>query len=123
MYAPVLRAHAMDPKNRGRVDNANAFGESSYPPCGDLFKLSLRVEDGRIAEAGFETQGCGPLIALGSLATEAIRGLTVEEALSRDGFYWDKAAGGLPAAKRHAILLFLDSLHQALTAQPKLGGT
>ena len=114
MYSPVLRAHASQPKNRGLLEDANAWGESRYPPCGDVFQLSLRVEDGHIAAAGFEAQACGPVIALASLATESIRGWRIDEALSRDSFYWDKAAGGLPPAKRHAILLFLEALHEAL---------
>ena len=123
MYAPVLRAHASAPKNRGPLEDANAWGESRYPPCGDVFKLSLRLEDGHIAVAHFEAQACGPVIALGSLATETLRGLTTAEAIRHDSFYWDKAAGGLPPAKRHAILLLLDALHQALGVEPNTGGS
>lgn len=123
MYAPILRAHAGDPKNRGALQDANAWGEARYPPCGDVFKLSLRLEEGRVVAAHFEAQACGPVVALGSLATEGLRGLTVEEILSRDSFYWDKAAGGLPPAKRHAILLLLEALHQALGVESKTEGS
>lgn len=122
MYSPVLLAHASNPQNRGTLGNANAWGESYYPICGDVLKLSVRVEEGSIQDVAFEAQGCGPVIALASLATESIRGLSVEEALSRDSFYWDKAAGGLPPVKRHAILLFVDCLHQALRQGPSTGG-
>lgn len=121
MFAPVLRAHASQPKNQGRLSEANAWGESSYPPCGDVFKLSLQIEDGCIAAVGFEARACGPAVAFGSLATESIRGLKVEEALARDSFFWDKAAGGLPPAKVHVILLFLEALHQALRVETNSG--
>ena len=123
MYSTILREHASNPKNRGPLENANAYGEARYAPCGDLFQLSLRVEAGRVVAAGFEAQACGPVVAFGSLATEALRGLTVQEILSRDSFYWDQAAGGLPPAKRHAILLLLEALHQALGVAPKTEGS
>ena len=123
MYAPILRAHASQPKNRGPLQGANAQGEARYPPCGDFFQLSLHLENGRIVAAHFEAQACGPVVAFGSLATEILRGLTIEEALAYDSFYWDKAAGGLPPPKRHAILLLLEALHQALGVEPKTEGS
>lgn len=123
MYAPVLRAHASDPKNRGPLQTANAWGEARYAPCGDVFKLSLRLEEDRLAEVHFEAQACGPVVALGSLATEKLRGLTTKEALSFDSFYWDQAAGGLPPAKRHAILLLLEALHDALGTRASTEGS
>lgn len=115
MYSDILIAHASNPQNRGALAEANAWGSSSYPPCGDQFTLSLRLEDGCIKAAGFEAQACGPVVAFGSLATGAIIGLSADEALKLDAFHWNRAAGGLPPAKRHAILLFLDSLNLALT--------
>ena len=123
MYSAILREHAGNPKNRGPLENANATGEARYAPCGDVFKLSLRLKDDRVEAAGFEAQACGPVVAFGSLATEALRGMSIEEALSHDSFYWDKAAGGLPPAKRHAILLLLESLHKALGAEPTTEGS
>ena len=115
MYSPALFAHASNPQNRGLLADANAWGNSHYAECSDHFSLSLLIQDGVIVSAGYEAKACGPVIAFGSLATEAIVGLSVGEALKLDAFHWDKLAGGLPPAKRHAILLFLDSLHQALT--------
>ncbi|MBS1725064.1 MAG: iron-sulfur cluster assembly scaffold protein [Armatimonadetes bacterium] len=123
MYAPVLRAHASDPKNRGPLETANAWGEARYPPCGDLFKLSLRLEGNRLAEVRFEAQACGPVVALGSLATEKLRGMTIQEALGFDCFDWDRAAGGLPPAKRHAILLLLEALQEALGTKASTEGS
>lgn len=118
MYSSILRQHAGNLKNQGQLENANAFGEAHYAPCGDVFKLSLRVEGDRVVAASFEAQACGPVKAFGSLATEELHGLSIEEILKRDSFYWDKAAGGLPPAKRHAILLLLEALHQALGVEP-----
>lgn len=115
MYSPVLYHHACHPKNRGRLEGANANGSSCFKECGDHFHLFLKIEDGRILDASYQSQACGPVTALGSLATEVLRGQTVEQALQLDAFYWNSLAGGLPPAKRHAILLLIDSLHDAIS--------
>ena len=107
--------HAIHPRNRGELPTANGQGKSTYPPCGDAFQLYLRIEEERIEKACFQAQACGPVIAVGSFCTELIKGMTVEQARQISAFTLDEGLGGLPPAKRHAILLFLDSLNQALT--------
>lgn len=115
MYSSIVREHAVHPHHRKALPLANGWGEASFPPCGDRFKLFLRVEDHRIIEASFEAQACGPVVAMGSVGTQLLCGLTVDEARQLNAFSLDERLGGLPPVKRHAILLFLDSLHQALS--------
>ena len=120
MYSRIVSQHAIHPQNRGALATATAHGEASYPPCGDRFFLHLRLETDVIQEATFEAQACGPVVAAGSLGTCLITGMPVEQALQLNCFQIDRLLGGLPPSKRHAILLFLDSLHQALAPQSEL---
>src|SRR5262249_55999791 len=73
-YSETLLEHFRAPRNVGMMRNADAVGESQDSSCGDLARFYLRVLDGRIAEARFQTYGCGPSIAASSLATELVRG-------------------------------------------------
>lgn len=114
MYSTTVFQHATRPQNRGELSDANAHGQSSYPRCGDQFQLHLKLEDGLITEATFQAQACGPVVAMGSLGTELLKGLTPDQARQLNAFQLDDALGGLPPVKRHAILVFLDALHQAL---------
>ncbi len=114
MYSSILREHASNPRNRRAFPEANAAGTSRFHECGDVFQLFLRVEGERIQEARFQAQACGPAIGVGSFCTELLRGMTVDEARQLNAFQLDERLGGLPPQKRHAYLLLLDSLHQAL---------
>jgi NifU-like protein involved in Fe-S cluster formation len=115
MYSTTIQQHATRPANRGELPNANAHGQSNYLKCGDHFQLHLRLEGDLITEAAFQAQACAPVIAMGSVGTQLLKGLTAEQALKLSAFQLDDVLGGLPPAKRHAILLFLDALHQAIT--------
>jgi NifU-like protein involved in Fe-S cluster formation len=117
VYSPVVREHATNPRNRQPLAQANGQGESRFPICGDEFKLFLQIQEDRIQAATFEAKACGPVIAMGSLGTELLVGKGVEEARQLSAFALDKQLGGLPPAKRHAILMFLDALQQALPSQ------
>jgi NifU-like protein involved in Fe-S cluster formation len=116
MFSPIVRAHAIKPRNHGELPEATSRGESHYRKCGDHFSLWLEVVDGRIAKARFKARACAPVTAMGSVGTGLLHGLSVGEALKINAFELDERLGGLPPAKRHAILLFLDALHQALSA-------
>jgi nitrogen fixation protein NifU and related proteins len=116
VFTPALIEHSVNTRNRESLPDANGRGESHYPECGDSFKLAIRVVDGRIERACFEAQACGPVVATGSLGTELITGMSVKAARQINAFQLDERLGGLPPAKRHAILLFLDSLNQATQA-------
>lgn len=114
MYSIMVWKHIREPQNRKQLEAANAIGRSFYHKCGDDFILQLRIDDGSIVDAAFLSRGCGPVIAAGSVGTELLKGLTLAQAEQISAFQLDKLLGGLPSPKRHAILLFLDSLHQAL---------
>ena len=114
MYNSTIWDHFRHPRNRAPMENPDAVGESRYHRCGDRLRLMLRLDDGLIAEARFEAFGCGPVVAMASVGTEMITGLPVEEALTLSAFTLNDALGGLPVSKRHAILMFLESLHEAL---------
>ena len=75
-YSPTLIEHFRNPRNAGMMRDPDGVGESEYPECMDLARVYLRVREGRVTEARFQTYGCGPTIAASSAATELIRGVT-----------------------------------------------
>lgn len=119
MYSALTWKHMQDPQNRGVLKNPDAVGEAHYPPCGDHFILQLQVQEGRIVQAKFLAKACGPVVAVGSAATTMLESLTLEQARNVSAFQLDQLLGGLPLPKRHALLLFLDSLHQAIEQYSK----
>lgn len=114
MYSETVWHHFRNPKNRGEMADANGVGSGHFAKCGDHFELYVKLEGERIAAARFEAHACAPVIAMGSVGTQMIQGMTRTEALQLSAYQLDEAMGGLPGPKRHAILLFLQSLHQAL---------
>ena len=80
-YSPTLIEHFRNPRNAGMMRDPDGVGESEYPECMDLARVYLRVREGRVTEARFQTYGCGPTIAASSAATELIRGVAVEDLL------------------------------------------
>lgn len=101
-YSPTLIEHFRHPRNAGMMRDPDGMGESEYPECMDLARVYLRVRDGRVTEARFQTYGCGPTIAASSAATELIQGLAVEELLELADARVEAAVGGLPADRAHA---------------------
>lgn len=114
MYSALTWEHMQDPQNRGILKDPDAVGEAHYPPCGDHFILQLQIQEERIVQAKFLARACGPVVAVGSAATTMLKSLTLEQARAVSAFEIDQLLGGLPLPKRHALLLFLDSLHQAI---------
>jgi NifU-like protein len=114
MYSATVWHHYHQPQNRGPLEKANGEGKSIYRKCGDVFQLALQIEGDRIVRARFQARACIPVIAMGSVGTEMLQGLTVEQARQLLPMQLDLALDGLPSPKRHAILLFLEALHQAL---------
>jgi nitrogen fixation NifU-like protein len=110
MYSPQVLDHFQHPRNPGEVANANAVVQIENPVCGDVLKVTLRVNDGRIEEIRFLAQGCVPTMACASLLTELVQGRTVAEArqLRREDLVG--ALGGLPPASTHASHLAMDTL-------------
>lgn len=115
-YSDLIMEHFRHPRNVGAIEAPDAEGEDTNPVCGDKLRLTLRVRGGVIEEARFQTEGCVGAIAAGSVATELLRGRTLQAAgvLSRADI--EQALGGLPAAKRHAAALVESCLRKALAS-------
>jgi nitrogen fixation protein NifU and related proteins len=113
MYSPTLIDHFRAPRNVGMMRDADAVGESEDGACGDLARFYLRIRDGKVAEARFQTYGCGPSIAAASLATELVRDRPVDELGSLTAEAVERALGGLPTTRRHAASLVVDALRAA----------
>jgi nitrogen fixation NifU-like protein len=106
--------HFLNPRNVGDLPDADGVGEVGAVACGDVMRISIRVRDGRIAEARFRTFGCGSAIACSSVATELIKGRTVEEARRLSNAEVSAALGGLPPAKVHCPVLAEEAVKAAV---------
>jgi nitrogen fixation NifU-like protein len=122
MYSAQLLDHFQNPRNSGDLANPDATAEIENPVCGDVIRLSLKIQNDHVQDIRFKAKGCVPAIACGSALTELVRGRTVEEvrALNRD--HLTTAVGGLPPASTHAAQLAFDALWSAL-AQIRLPKT
>lgn len=118
-YSEVFKDHLADPRNPGEFDAPDASAELTNPVCGDRLRLSLRIRDGRVEEARFLAYGCAPTIACGSVLTQLVSGLTVEECLSLRRQEVVRALGGLPSRKQHAAALAVETLRAALEKLPE----
>ena len=114
MYSETVKDHALNPRNRREMKEPDATGEGKFPRCGDKVKFFFRFHEGRIQEVTFTASACAPAIAAASLATTMLLGRTREEGLKLGVFELHDALGGLPTPKRHAILLVLECLAEAL---------
>jgi nitrogen fixation NifU-like protein len=115
-YSDIILDYAKNPRNRGVLENANARGYQMNPVCGDTLALMLRIEDDRIAEAMFQTEGCTASLATSSLITEMVAGLSLDEALAITHEDVSAEAGGLPASKLHSAALVIDALRRAIAS-------
>lgn len=113
-YSPQLLDHFEHPRNVGEIERADAVAEVENPACGDIMRLSLKLEGGRIAQACFRTRGCVPSIACGSALTEMLQGKSVAEARTLRREELVAAVGGLAPESQHASHLALDALAAAL---------
>jgi len=113
-YSDTVMDHFERPRNSGVLDDANAVGYMTNPVCGDTLLLMLRVRDGRIEEARWQSDGCVASIAASSLLSELVPGKSVAEAESITREALVDALGGLPLSKLHASVLAADALHLAL---------
>jgi nitrogen fixation NifU-like protein len=110
MYSAAVLDHFKSPRNAGALADATATVDVNNPVCGDLLRLSIRVEGGRITDARFKTQGCVTAIACSSLLTEMLRGKTLDEARHITPTQISDALGGLPQATFHGSQLACDAL-------------
>lgn len=115
-YSDVVLDHAENPRNQGVLEDANARGYQMNPVCGDVLSLMLRIQEGRVAEARFMTEGCTASLATSSILTELVTGMTLEEADELTHEDIDEAVGGLPSSKLHSAALVIGALKQALAS-------
>ena len=114
MYSEKVMDHFANPRNVGEIPDADGVGEVGNAKCGDIMKIYLKIEDDIIKDVKFETFGCGSAIASSSMATEMIKGKTVEEALAISNKDVVDALGGLPAHKLHCSVLAEEAIKSAV---------
>ena len=114
LYTDTVMDHFMHPRNVGEIPNADGVGEVGNAKCGDIMKMYLKIKDNVIEDAKFETFGCGSAIASSSMATELIKGKTIDEALAVTNKQVTDSLGGLPEVKLHCSVLAEEALHEAI---------
>ena len=114
LYTETVMDHFTHPRNVGEIPDADGVGEVGTAKCGDIMKMYLKIKDDRIEDVKFETFGCGSAIASSSMATELIKGKTIEEALAVTNKQVVDALGGLPAYKLHCSVLAEESIKAAV---------
>lgn len=121
MYNKKVMDHFMNPRNVGEIENADSVGEAGNPH-GDHMKLFLKIRDNRIEDARFKTFGCAAAIASSSMATELIKGKTLEEAWSLTNEAVAEALEGLPPGKLECSVLSKEAVHSAINEYRKKQG-
>lgn len=114
MYSEKVMDHFNNPRNVGEMESPSGVGQVGNPVCGDIMKIFIKVEDNVITDIKFKTFGCGAAIATSSIATELVKGKTLEEALKLTNKTVAEALDGLPPAKMHCSNLAADALHEAI---------
>ena len=114
-YSEKVMDYFMNPRNIGEIEDAAGVGVVGNAKCGDIMKIYLDIDDeGIVRDAKFRTFGCGAAIATSSIATELVKGKTVQEAMSVSNQAVTEALDGLPPMKIHCSLLAEDAIHAAL---------
>lgn len=114
MYSEKVIDHYTNPRNVGEIEDADGIGEVGNPVCGDIMKMYIKVKNNVIEDVKFKTFGCGAAIATSSIATEMIKGKTIEEALKFTNKEVVKALDGLPPVKVHCSLLAEEAIKEAI---------
>jgi nitrogen fixation NifU-like protein len=114
MYTETVMDHFRNPRNVGQIENADGIGQVGNAKCGDIMKIYLKINDDIIEDVKFETFGCGSAIASSSMATELIKGKSVDEAVELSNKAVVEALGGLPPVKLHCSVLAEQAIKSAL---------
>ncbi len=114
MYSDKVMDHFSNPRNVGELENANAVGEVGNAKCGDIMRIYMLIEDDIIKDIRFKTYGCGAAIATSSMATEIVKGKSINEALSLTNKAVAEALDGLPAPKLHCSVLAEEAIKSAI---------
>ena len=122
MYSDKVMDHFKNPRNVGEIENANGIGEVGNAKCGDIMKIFLKVEDNIVQDVKFMTYGCGSAIASSSMATELIKGKSLEDAWELTNKAVAEALDGLPPVKMHCSVLAEEAIHKAINDYRKSKG-
>lgn len=115
LYSEKVMDHFTNPRNVGKIENADGVGEVGNAKCGDIMRMYLKIDDnGVITDVKFNTFGCGSAIATSSMATEMIKGKTVDQALELSNKAVVEALDGLPAHKIHCSVLAEEAVKAAV---------
>lgn len=113
-YSDTVMDHFMNPRNVGEVERPDGIGQIGNVNCGDIMRMTIKVEGNRIADVKFKTFGCGAAIAVSSMVTEMAKGKTLKEAVRINRDEVARALGGLPEKKLHCSNLGTDALKAAV---------
>ena len=114
MYSEKVMDHFEHPRNVGEIANPSGTGTVGNAKCGDIMKMDISVDDGVIVDVKFKTFGCCAAIATSSMATELVKGKTVEDALNLTNRAVAEALDGLPTVKMHCSMLAEEAIHAAV---------
>ncbi len=114
LYSDKVMDHFQNPRNVGKLDDADGIGEIGNAKCGDIMRMYIKVDNGIITDCKFNTFGCGSAIATSSMATELIKGKPIEEALQLSNKAVVEALDGLPAHKIHCSVLAEEAVRAAV---------
>ena len=114
LYSEKVMDHFQNPRNVGKMDDADGIGEVGNAKCGDIMKMYIKVSDGIITDVKFNTFGCGSAIASSSMATEMIKGKPISEALQLTNKAVAEALDGLPPHKMHCSVLAEEAVRAAV---------
>ena len=113
-YSEKVMDHFTHPRNVGEIENADGVGTVGNAKCGDIMQMFIKVENDTIVDVSFKTFGCGAAIATSSMATELIKGKTIEEALQLTNAAVVEALEGLPPVKVHCSVLAEEAIKAAI---------
>ena len=114
LYSEKVLDHFSNPRNVGEIENADGVGEVGNAKCGDIMKMYIKVDDGIISDVKLKTFGCGAAVATSSMATELIKGKSIDDALKLTNKAVVEALDGLPAVKLHCSVLAEQAIKSAL---------
>lgn len=114
IYSEKVMEHFGNPRNVGVIPDADGIGEVGNPVCGDVMKITIKVDEDRIEDIKFQTLGCGAAIATSSIVTEMAKGMSLEDAVAITKAQVADELGGLPPVKMHCSVLATDGLKAAV---------
>ena len=114
MYSEKVMDHFTNPRNVGEIEDANGVGQVGNAKCGDIMKMYMKIEDDIITDVKFKTFGCGAAIATSSMATELVKGKSIDEALTITNKAVMEALDGLPPVKVHCSVLAEEAISAAI---------